>query len=182
MSIRLQVIDEVIQREGGDKFTDRAEDRGGPTRWGVTQATARQFGYTGHMRDYPKSEAIKVYTSYWNQLRLSTIEVFDADLATYLFDYGVNSGPGRAATDFQRLLNVLNDRQKLYPDLKADGAIGPRSLSALESYAKARGAGGKRLLAEALNSLRIAHCITLAERQESQEANAYGWLSRICNL
>ena len=32
MSIRLQVIDEVIQREGGDKFTDRAEDRGGPTR------------------------------------------------------------------------------------------------------------------------------------------------------
>ena len=60
------------------------------------------------MRDYPKAEAIKVYTSYWNQLRLSTIEVFDADLATYLFDYGVNSGPGRAATDFQRLLNVLN--------------------------------------------------------------------------
>ena len=95
-------------------------------------------------RDYPKAEAIKVYTSFWNQLRLSTIEVFDADLATYLFDYGVNSGPGRAATDFQRLLNVLNDRQKLYPDMKVDGAIGPRSLSALESYAKARGAGGKR--------------------------------------
>lgn len=134
----------------------------------MTQATARQFGYTGHMRDYPKAEAIKVYTSYWNQLRLSTIEVFDADLATYLFDYGVNSGPGRAATDFQRLLNVLNDRQKLYPDVKADGAIGPRSLSVLESFAKARGAGG--LAGGAVNSLRIAHCVTLAERQESQEA------------
>lgn len=182
MSIRLQVIDEVIQREGGDKFTDRAEDRGGPTRWGVTQATARQFGYTGHMRDYPKAEAVKVYTSYWNQMRLSSIEVIDADLATYLFDYGVNSGPGRAAKDLQRLLNVLNDRQRLYPDVKADGAIGPRSLSALESYIKARGTGSKRLLAEAVKSLRIAHCITLAERQESQEANAYGWLSRVCNL
>ncbi|WP_234888367.1 glycoside hydrolase family 108 protein [Aeromonas veronii] len=182
MSIRLQVIDEVIQREGGDKFTDRAEDRGGPTRWGVTQATARQFGYAGNMRDYPKDEAVKVYTSYWDQLQLSSIEVIDADLATYLFDYGVNSGPGRAAKDLQRLLNVLNDRQKLYQDVKADGAIGPRSLSALESYITARGTGGKRLLAEAVNSLRIAHCITLAERQESQEANAYGWLSRVCNL
>ena len=48
---------------------------------------------------------------------------------------------------------------KLYPDVKADGAIGPRSLSALESYIKARGTGGKRLLAEAVNSLRIAHCV-----------------------
>ncbi len=68
MSIRLEVIEAEIEREGGDKFTDRAEDRGGPTRWGVTQATARQFGYSGSMADYPKAEAIKVNTAFWNQL------------------------------------------------------------------------------------------------------------------
>lgn len=182
MSIRLEVIEAVMAREGGDRYSDRSADRGGPTRWGVTEATARQYGYAGDMRDYPKAEAIKVYTAIWNQLRLSTIEGFDADLATYLFDYGVNAGPGRAATDLQRLLNVLNDRQRFYPDLNVDGAIGPRSLSALERYAKGRDRAGTRLLAEAINALRITHCVELAERQGSQETNLFGWLSRICNL
>lgn len=182
MSIRDQVIDEIIEREGGDTFTDRAEDRGGPTRWGVIQTTARRFGWMGDMRNYPKAEALKVYVAIWNRLHLTVVESYDADLAAYMMDFGVNSGEGNAAMVLQRLLNTLNDRQRLYPDLKADGAIGPRSLAALDAYCKARGKSGKRVLADAVNALRISHCVNLAERQESQEANLYGWLSRVVNL
>lgn len=182
MSMRLAAIDEVIAREGGGKYSDRAEDRGGPTRWGVTQATARAHGYQGDMRHYPREEAVKVYCAMWDQLQLTAIEKLDADLAVWLFDYGVNSGTGKAGKDLQRLLNVLNDRQRLYPDLVADGAIGKVTLTALGHYFAARGKAGIRLLADSLNALRKVHCITLAERQQSQEANTYGWLTRIHNL
>lgn len=182
MTIREQAISDVIEREGGSTYTNRPADRGGPTRWGVTQSTAAQYGYTGDMRDYPKEEAVKVYLDFWYRLRLTAIEAYDADLAVYLLDYGVNSGPGRAGATLQRLLNVLNNRGKLYPDLVADGAIGPRTLTALEQYSKARGSAGLRVLTEAVNAMRIAFCVELAERQESQEENLYGWISRVCKL
>ena len=32
----------TIERDGGGKYTDRAEDRGGPTRWGITFDTFRR--------------------------------------------------------------------------------------------------------------------------------------------
>ena len=47
------LIEDLIEREGGEKFTDHPSDRGGPTRWGVTEAVARAFGYEGDMRTMP---------------------------------------------------------------------------------------------------------------------------------
>lgn len=34
-----QIIDAIIEREGGATYTNNPADRGGPTRWGITQAT-----------------------------------------------------------------------------------------------------------------------------------------------
>ena len=36
------LIDKIIILEGG--FTDHPADRGGPTRWGITEAVARSHG------------------------------------------------------------------------------------------------------------------------------------------
>ena len=41
------LIDGVIGREGG--YSNHPADRGGPTRWGVTEAVARANGYRGDM-------------------------------------------------------------------------------------------------------------------------------------
>jgi len=38
----LELIDRVIGVEGG--YADHPADRGGPTRWGITQAVARAYG------------------------------------------------------------------------------------------------------------------------------------------
>lgn len=40
---------------------DHPADRGGPTRWGLTEAVARRNGYDGPMRALPRSVAADLY-------------------------------------------------------------------------------------------------------------------------
>ena len=55
----LDIINATIGVEGG--YSNHPSDRGGPTRWGVTQAKAREHGYVGDMRQYPREMAVAVY-------------------------------------------------------------------------------------------------------------------------
>ena len=180
-SLKQRLVASVIDREGG--FVSHKSDRGGPTNYGITVAVARENGYQGDMRSLPKSLAVRIYEArYWTSIRLDRIAPISATLAEYLFDFGVHSGPGRAAQELQRTLNVLNARGKLFPDLKVDGAVGPSTLNALTDFRQARGGAGAYVLAESINGVRIAFCRGLAERDERQEDFAYGWFKRVVNL
>lgn len=180
-SLKQRLVAAVIDREGG--FIDHPSDRGGPTRYGITKAVARENGYSGSMKGFPRSLAVRIYEArYWHGLKLDKISAVSAPLAEYLFDYAVNSGPGRAAKELQRTLNVLNDRGRAFPDISADGAIGPATLDAIASFRKMRNGAGVHILAETINACRIAFCRGLAERTESQEDFAYGWFRRVVNL
>ena len=53
------VIEEVLRREGG--YVNDPSDAGGATNFGITQATARQNGYTGDMRALPRALAKEIY-------------------------------------------------------------------------------------------------------------------------
>lgn len=179
--LKRKLIAEVIDREGG--YVNHPADRGGPTNWGITIAVARRHGYTGDMRALPRSTAAAIYAAdYWHSLRLDEVAAFSTDLALVLFDFGVNSGPGRAAEYLQRQLNVLNNRGKFYADIKVDGALGSASMAALRGFVAARGAGGLEVLAHTTNAERIVFCRGLAERNESQEAFTYGWFRRVVEL
>lgn len=179
--LKRKLIAEVIDREGG--YVNHAADRGGPTNWGITIAVAREYGYTGDMRSLPRSTAAAIYAAnYWHSLRLDDVAEFSTDLALVLFDFGVNSGPGRAAEYLQRQLNVLNNRGKFYRDIEVDRAFGNESLKALRGFAAARGDGGIEVLAHTINAERIVFCRGLAERSESQEAFTYGWFRRVVEL
>lgn len=112
----------VLYREGG--LSDHSADRGGRTNYGVTQKTydtyRRNAGLS--LRDVAKitfDETEGIYrTMYWNVAKCG---VLPQPLDLYVFDFAVNSGPGRAVKTLQGLLGVA-----------ADGDLGPVTIDALQ--------------------------------------------------
>ena len=170
------LIDAVIDREGG--FVDHPDDPGGATRWGITQAVAQSDGYRGDMRLLPRARAAEIYRRlYWINPWLDRVAERAPALAAELFDTGVNMGPGVAAAFLQRALNALNRGASDYPDIAADGAIGPRTLASMDAFLGRRGQGGETVLLKAVEALQGERYLSLAERRPAAEAFLYGWLA-----
>lgn len=171
-----KLIDDVIRREGG--YVDHPNDRGGPTNWGITQQVARAHGYHGDMRALPRSAAANIYkTRYWTVPRFDQAASICPAIGDELFDTGINMGTATAGKFLQRALNVLNRQASDYPDLVADGNIGPMSLAALKGYVAKRGAAGGEVLRRALDGLQCARYIEIAESNPTQESFVYGWIA-----
>ena len=170
------LIDEVIAREGG--YSDHPADKGGPTRWGVTQAVARAHGYGGDMRQFPRHEAVRIYRLiYWDGPRFADVAALAPKIAAELFDTGVNMGPAVATGFLQRALNALNREQRDYPDIRVDRAIGPATLHALTRFLTLRGDQGETVLLKAMEALQGERYLRLAEQRPANEAFLYGWLA-----
>ena len=170
-------IDSLIDREGG--FVNHPSDRGGPTKYGITQAVARAHGYSGAMRNLPRDEAAAIYQRlYWLRPKFDQVARRSEPVAAELFDTGVNMGPAVAATFLQRALSALNRDRRDYADLVPDGRIGPATLAALDTFFQLRGKpAGETVLLRALDALQGERYIRLAERRPANEAFLYGWLA-----
>lgn len=170
------LIDEVIGREGG--YVNHPADRGGPTRWGVTERVARAHGYGGDMRAFPRADAVAIYRRlYWLRPNFDGVAALAPRVAAELFDTGVNMGPEVAAGFLQRALNALNRNQADYPDIALDRKIGPRTLAALAGFIRVRGRAGETVLVKALDALQGERYVRLAEQRPANEAFLYGWLA-----
>jgi lysozyme family protein len=165
----------LLRREGD--FVDHPDDRGGPTRFGITRSLARAEGWTGSMRDLPESLALAIYRRrFWSGPRLDRLAVLAPAVAAEVFDTGVNMGVGTAIAFLQRSLNVLNRRQVDWADVAVDGRIGDATLAAVAALLARRGARGEKVLLRALNALQGARYIEIAENQPAREAFVFGWL------
>lgn len=166
----------VVAREGG--YVDHPADRGGPTRFGITEAVARAGGYAGAIRQLPRSVAEDIYrTRYWKGPGIDRVARRAPMLAAELFDGGVNMGPRVPIGFLQRALNALNRGAADYPEVARDGRIGDATLTALDAYLVRRGRDGEAVLVKAIEALRGERYITLAERRPANEAFLYGWLA-----
>jgi lysozyme family protein len=97
-------LERVLAHEGG--YTNHPSDPGGPTNFGITIHDYRRYinanGNAADVRNMKLAEAAKIYRArYWDALRCDELP---AGLDYAVFDYGVNSGIGRAARVMQRLL------------------------------------------------------------------------------
>lgn len=178
-AVRSRAFEVIVERtwedEGG--FSNHDADPGGATMFGITEAVARAHGYDGDMQDLPQQKALEIYrTAYFEQPGFDHVAERSLALAKELFDCGVNTGPGRASMMLQRALNLLNRRGRDYPDIAMDGALGEKTLNALDGFLDARPDEGRRVLLKALLAQRGAYYMDLAAQREQFEEFLYGWL------
>lgn len=171
-----QYIADLIRREGG--YVNNPNDKGGATKYGITEAVARAHGYTGRMQDLPQPVAEYIYKkTYWTSPRFDQINSISSTTAEELLDTGVNCGVAFAKPLLQRALNLLNNQGKLgYQDLEVDGVYGNKTLAALKIYLNQRGKQGEKILVRVLNIMQGQRYIEITERNRSQETFFYGWI------
>ena len=171
------LIDELIEREGG--YVNHSADKGGPTRFGITETVARAHGYGGLIEELPREEAEAIYRRlYWLRPRFDEVAERAPAVAAELFDTGANMGPAVAATFLQRALTALNRNGKDYADLVPDGRVGLATLAALDAFLDVRGSErGETVLLRALEALQGERYLGLAEKRPANEAFLYGWLA-----
>lgn len=152
----LTAFEKLLKHEGG--FSNHKDDRGGATRYGVTEAVAREAGYRGDMRELPLDLAQRIYKDrYWDAVQAESLP---PDVRYIVFDGAVNSGVVQSAKWLQRACGV-----------KDDGVIGPitiRAASSLHSDGLKR-----RILAQ-----RLRFMATLS----NWPAFGRGWSNRIADL
>jgi lysozyme family protein len=120
-----RAFDLVIAHEGG--YVDHPKDPGGATKLGVTQKTLSAWmgrpASKADVKALTPAAVMPIYRKqYWDAVRGDDLP---AGLDYAVFDYAVNSGPGRAARDLQRTLRVA-----------ADGVIGAMTLDAAHKAAE----------------------------------------------
>lgn len=170
------IINGVLEREKG--YVNNPKDRGGPTNWGITERVARDAGYTGDMKHLPRDIAFRILMHRYHVLPgFAHIALHHSSaLSEALTDAGVLCGQATVVKWLQRLLNVLNREGKLYPDITADGLLGPNSFAALSEYLDARGKDGEKVLLRGIQCLLGNHFITISENRPANEEFTFGWL------
>jgi hypothetical protein len=122
-------VEQVFIHEGG--FSDHPKDRGGATNMGITKGVLEEWRKpepvsVDDVKSLTKEEAREIYrANYWNVLKCDELPP-GVDLA--VFDFGVNSGPGRSTKMLQKIVGVTQDGGIGPITLGAVGALDPKQL------------------------------------------------------
>ena len=175
MNLKKRIIDDIIKVEGSE-YTNHPSDKGGPTKYGITEKVQRQNGYKGSMKELPREVQFEIYSKqYWDINKLDDICILSEVIQEELQDTGVNMGVTVQAKFLQRSLSLLNNKGSLYPDLVQDGIIGQKTIQALKKYLEFRGQRGEVVLLRMLNSLQGVRYIEITEAREKNEDFIFGW-------
>lgn len=158
----------IMVREGG--YSDDPTDRGGATQFGITQATAAEFGYTGDMRELSIDEARAIYRAIFKRSRIDLIP--DAATFDLVSDCVVNHGERRAVKWLQQALNVT----------PADGLIGSHTIMVLNAVASGQGAMTWRKVRDSITATRVRFYGDIVVNDPTQVRFLGGWLARATRL
>lgn len=161
----LTALSYTLGNEGG--YSDNPNDAGGPTNYGITQATAEAYGYTGDMADLDLGTAQAIYQSeYWDTWSLGSIPAQGP--ATAIFDLHVNMGGG-AAKVVQAALAATGWTGT------QDGAWGPQTLAGVIAAPPAA-------LLVALSAAAANRYQSIAASNPADQTFLSGWLNRAAAL
>jgi len=114
-----EALSRLLAHEGG--YSNHPADPGGPTNYGITLADARAYwkrdATAADVRAMPRAVARQIYrTKYWSALRGNDLP---AGVDYAVFDYGVNSGIGRAGKVLRRLVGLPDGTSAIDDDVIA---------------------------------------------------------------
>lgn len=129
-----KILAHTLHHEGG--WSDHVKDPGGATMKGITMKTYSDFlgrpAMKDELRRIPDDHLEAIYRKgYWDKVRGDELAAISPGLAAAVFDFAVNSGPGRAAKALQSLCGAVTD-----------GAIGPNSLKQVAAWVELMGPQG----------------------------------------
>ena len=174
-----EITADIVAREGG--YVNDPDDSGGPTKYGVTLATARQHDLDKNGDGRVTAEDVKRLTTadakqifLHSYFRKPKIDKLPKALHATVFDMQVNAG-ANAVRILQRLLREFN-----YP-VSVDGALGPQSIGAVKAAYKAAGA----LFVDAYGIARRNYYLALADAKpglrkfaRTRAGGKGGWVRR----
>ncbi len=163
------MIGEVLSMEGG--YVNHPADRGGPTRFGITQRTLSKYLERAVTADevarLDLATARDIYAqSYYYQPRLYLLP---KALQSFCFDSAVNHGPRRAVRFVQSVC-----RDAGFGPLADDGLMGPKTKQAAHNGVAALG----KWMCVALVEERQMFYANIVHHHPDQEVFLEGWLRR----
>lgn len=159
-----RILNDILRREGSE-FTDRPSDRGGPTKFGITQSSWDDYRLTRpalpvSVRDIDRMDAERFYLNEY----IKPLEWLEAErLHALMVDCAVNHGKHRAVSWLQEIVGV-----------KVDGIDGERTIRATKLWSP-------RELYAALLRRRFNFYAEIASDQlpaDPDLPNLRGWISR----
>jgi lysozyme family protein len=163
-----QLLEDILRREGG--FVHHPADKGKATKYGITQRTLSK--HLGHevsveeVKALDKELAKEIYKAdYYYGPRIHTLP---EELQAQVFDIAVNSGPRKAVSMLQEVLNMAGF------ECSVDGMIGPGTRKQAEAAQQAMGP----LLNNALCEFREHFYRSIVASNPSQGVFLEGWLNR----
>ena len=170
-----EIIDDILQREGG--YVDHVDDKGGATNHGMSLRYISGIGLDldgdGDVdKDDVKLVTLDIARTYYRRdfYFRPHLDALPFELQAQMFDFAINSGPGRAIITLQEVLSELRDAAPL----QLDGAIGPNTRTAAEQAQMEFGFALTNALAEA----RESYMRSIVDRDPTQAVFLNGWVKR----
>lgn len=166
MTTLRDVLDDILANEGST-YTDRPEDRGGPTKYGITQATLS--AYRGRpctaleVENLSEAEARAIYTQRYVRGPGFT-KIIDDKLMALAVDCAVLHGQKRAVRWLQEIVGTT-----------ADGVLGPKTAEAINR-------GDAHRLYLKLIATRVRFLGRLITDDKRQAVFAAGWANRVARF
>ncbi len=149
-------IDKTLRHEGGDTFTNDTLDRGGATKYGISQKAYPDLD----IRNLSEDQAKAIYRQdYWDKVRGDDIQ--SQIMAETIFDVSVNMGIAGGSKLAQKTLEIE----------PADGIIGPQSLAVIN-------ATDENLFIARFALAKIQRYTEICRADSSQKKYLLGWLNR----
>ena len=156
------IITDVMKAEGWDKYTNRPNDRGGPTKWGITLKAWADYVGIGVSEDDIKVITETQARAFYEELYIVAprFNLLPDPILAMVVDCGVNHGVRAASKWVQR---AVGSRQ--------DGVIGPKTIEAL---------AGENYLTVYLKicAYRMKLYGRIVTKDPTQAENAWGWNNR----